>query len=209
MSDVQILGLLQSNYVWATRIALAEKGVTQNLPAPPHSPEVLAISSNGQGPVLRHGSVAIGESRAIIDYVNGAFDGPALVPTDPEAARHSDSWTSMITSVVEPLLIRQYIFAYFFPTGVGGEPDRAAIEALIPKIEAMLDVLEDAFEAANLGREPFGRVDAYLVPILFYTNMMPEGAALIAARPQLSSYLERGLARPSVQATMPPPPAEA
>lgn len=207
MSAVQILGLPQSNFVWATRIALAEKGVPhENIPAALQSPEVLAIHPMGKVPVLRHGSVAIGESRAIIDYVNGAFDGPALVPADPEAARRSDSWTSMITSVVEPLLIRQYIFAYFFPTGVGGEPDRAVIEALMPKMESMLDVLEGAFEAGDLGQEPFGRVDAYLVPILFYTNMMPEGAGLIAARPQLSSYLERGLARPSVQATMPPPP---
>lgn len=207
MSAVQIIGLPQSNYVWATRIALAEKGVAhENIPAPPHSPDVLAIHPFGKVPVLRHGAVAIGESRAIIDYVDGAFDGPALVPTDPEAARRSDSWTSMITSVVEPLLIRQYIFAYFFPTGVGGEPDRVAIEALMPKMGSMLDVLERAFEAGDLGREPFGRVDAYLVPILFYTNMMPEGAEFIAARPQLWSYLKQGLAWPSVQATTPPPP---
>lgn len=148
--------------------------------------------------------------RAIIDYVDAAFDGPPLVPTDPEALRRSDSWTSMITSVVELLLIRQYVFAYFFPTGVGGEPDRAAIEALMPKIVSILDVLEGALATGELGQGAFGRVDAYLVPILFYANTMPEGAALIAARSQLSSYLERGLARPSVQATRPPPlPAEA
>ncbi len=211
MSAVQIIGLPQSNFVWATRIALAEKGVPhQNIPAPPHSPDVLAIHPMGKIPVLRHGSVALGESRAIIDYVNGAFDGPALVPTDPEAARRSDSWTSIITSVVEPTFIRQYVFAYFFPTGVDGKPDRAAIQALMPKMESILDVLEGALESGDLGHAPFGRVDAYLVPILFYTNTMPEGAALIAARPQLSSYLERSLARPSVQATMPPPlPAQA
>ena len=56
-----------------------------------------------------------------------------------------------------------------------------------------------------IGQEPFGRVDAYLVPILFYTRLMPEGGAFIAARPHLSSYLDRPLARPSVQAAMPPP----
>lgn len=211
MPDVQIIGLPQSNFVWAARIALAEKGVAhENVPAPPHSPEVLAIHPMGKIPVLRHGSVALGESRAIIDYVNAAFDGPALVPADPEAARRSDSWTSMITSTVEPLLIRQYVFAYFFPTGVGGGPDLAAIEALMPRMTSVLDVLEQALAAGNLGQGQFGRVDAYLVPILFCANMMPEGAARIAARPLLSSYLESGLARPSVQATMPPPmPADA
>lgn len=211
MSDVQIMGLPQSNFVWATRIALAEKGVAhENVPAPPHSPEVLAIHPLGKIPVLRHGSVAFGESRAIIDYVDRTFDGPALVPADPEAARRNDSWTSMITSAVEPVLVRQYVLAYLLPAGAGGQPDRAAIEAAMPRMTAILDVLESALVTGDLGREPFGRVDAYLVPILFYTNMMPEGAALIAARPLLSAYLARGLARPSVQTTMPPPmPADA
>ncbi|QMW21587.1 glutathione S-transferase family protein [Sandaracinobacteroides saxicola] len=206
MPDVQIIGLPQSNFVWATRIALAEKGVAhQSIPAPPHSPDVVAIHPFGKIPILRHGSLTICESRAIIDYVDSAFEGPKLVPADPEAARHSDSWTSMITSTVEPMLIRQYLFAYFFPTGADGRPDQAAIEALMPKMTGILDVLEAALAQGDLGQQPFGRVDAYLVPILFYTNTMPEGAALIGARPQLAAYLARSLTRPSVQETMPPP----
>ncbi|WP_404366026.1 glutathione S-transferase family protein [Sphingomonas sp. MMS24-J45] len=207
MSAVQIIGLPQSNFVWATRIALAEKGVAhENIPVPPHSPEALAVHPFGKIPILRHGSVAIGESRAIIDYLDSTFDGPELVPADPDAARRSDSWTSMITSTVEPLLIRQYLFAYFFPSGADGGPDRAVIDTLLPKMAATLDVLETALKNGDIGQEPFGRVDAYLVPILFYTNTMPEGAALIGALPQLSSYLQRNLARPSVQVTMPPSP---
>ena len=207
MPTVQIIGLPQSNFVWATRIALAEKGVAhENIPAPPHSPEVLAIHPLGKIPVLRHGAVEIGESRAIIDYVDGAFDGPPLVPADPEAARRNDSWTSIITSTIEPLLIRRYVISYLFPKGADGQPDRATIDSLQPEMVSTLDVLENALKSGALGREPFGRIDAYLVPILFYTRMMPEGGALIAARSELSSYLDRAFSRPSVQATMPPPP---
>lgn len=209
MSDVQILGLPQSNFVWATRIALAEKGVAhENVPAPPHSPEVAAVHPLGKIPVLRHGPVALGESRAIIDYVDRTFDGPPLVPTAPEAVRRDDSWTSMITSALEPTLIRHYVMAYLIPTGAEGQPDRAAIDASLPKVEAVLDILEAAMRSGELGSEPFGRVDAYLVPILFYTRMFPEGGELIAARPGLSSYLDRALSRPSVRETMPPPPRE-
>jgi len=208
MTAVQVIGLPQSNFVWATRIALAEKGVAhENVPSPPHSPDVLAVHPLGKIPVLRHGSVALGESRAIIDYVDKAFDGPSLVPEDPEAARRNDSWTSIVATAVEHTLIRQYALAYLVQAGPGGEPDRAAINAMLPKVEAVLDALETAMDAGELGGEPFGRVDAYLVPILFYTRMFPEGGTLIAARPQLSSYLDRALSRPSVQATMPPPPA--
>ena len=76
MSDVQVIGLPQSNYVWAVRIALAEKGVDhENVPAPPHSPEAVAVHPMGKVPVLRHGGVALGESRAIIDYIDATFDG--------------------------------------------------------------------------------------------------------------------------------------
>ena len=81
MSDVQVIGLPQSNYVWAVRIALAEKGVEhENLPAAPHSPEAVAVHPMGKIPVLRHGAVALGESRAIIDYIDATFDGSPLVP---------------------------------------------------------------------------------------------------------------------------------
>lgn len=207
MSNVQVIGLPQSNYVWAVRIALAEKGVAhENIPASPHSPDVMAIHPLGKIPVMRHGAVALGESRAIIDYVDATFDGPRLVPVEPDAMLLSDAWTSIITTSIEPLLVRQYIFAYMFPGTADGQPDRAAVEALLPNVEAALDVLETALGSGKIGAGPFGRVDAYLVPILFYVRNMPEGGPMIAARQHLTAYLDRSLARLSVQATMPPPP---
>jgi len=207
MSNVQVIGLPQSNFVWAVRIALTEKGVAhEHVAAAPHSPEVLAIHPMGKVPVFRHGGVAIGESRAIIDYVEATFDGPSLVPAEADEALRSDIWTSIVTASIEPLLVRQYLFAYFFPGGADGRPDRAAIDALLPKVEGALDVLETALSTGNLGSAPFGRVDAFLVPILFYVRNMPEGGPMIADRPLLAAYLDRSLARPSVQATMPPPP---
>ena len=43
-SAVEIIGLPQSKFVCATRIALAEKGVAHNsIPMPPHSPDGLGI----------------------------------------------------------------------------------------------------------------------------------------------------------------------
>ena len=184
MSEVQVLGLPQSNYVWAVRIALAEKGVDhENIPAPPQSPDILAVHPMGKIPVLRHGVVALGESRAIIDYIDANFDGSSLVPIDRDAALRSDTWTSIVTTSIEPLLVREYIFAYMFPGTADGQPDCAVVEALPPKVEAALDVLETALGSGAVGADPFGRVDAYLVPILFYVRNMPEGGAMIAARP--------------------------
>ena len=206
MPDVQLIGLPQSNFVWSVRIALAEKGVAhENIPAPPHSPAVTAIHPLGKIPVLRHGDVVLGESRAIIDYIDAMFDGPRLVPTELPARIRSGVWTSIVTSTIEPLLVRQFLFAYLFPATADGTPDRAIIDSLLPKVEKTLDVLEHAIAAGEIGRDAFGRTDAYLVPILHYVRNTPEGASMFAGRPHLLGYLERNVARPSVQATLPPP----
>ena len=207
MQDVQVIGLPQSNFVWAVRIALAEKGVMhENIPAAPHSPEVTDIHPLGKIPVLRHGDVAFGESRAIIDYIDAMFDGPRLVPTELKARIQSGVWTSIVTTSIEPLLVRQFLFAYMFPATADGRPDRAAIDALLPKVEAALNTLERALASGEIGGETFGRTDAYLVPILFYVRNTPEGGSMIAARPHLSGYLARNFTRPSVQTTLPPAP---
>jgi glutathione S-transferase len=206
MPNVQVIGLPESHFVWAVRIALAEKGVAhENIPAPPHSPEVTAIHPLGKIPVLRHGDVALGESRAIIDYVDAMFEGPRLVPAELNARIKSGVWTSIVTSSIEPLLVRQFLFAYMFPATADRQPDRTVIDALIPKVGSTLDVLESALASGEIGA-PFGRTDAYLVPILFYVRNTPAGGPMIAARRHLSAYLDRNRVRPSVQATLPPPP---
>ena len=207
MPNIQVIGLPQSNFVWAVRIALAEKGIAhENIAASPHSPEVTAVHPLGKIPVLRHGDVALGESRAIIDYIDATFDGPRLVPVELAARIQSDAWTSIVTSSIEPLLVRQFVLAYMFPTTVDGQPDRVAIDKLLPKVEDTVNTLESALASGELGGEPFGRVDAYLVPILFYFRNTPEGGQMIAARQHLKGYLDRNFMRPSVQATLPPPP---
>jgi glutathione S-transferase len=208
VSIVQVIGLPGSNYVWAVRLALAEKGVAhESVSAPPHSPAATAVHPLGRIPVLRHGDIAIGESRAIIDYVDRAFDGPLLTPADTQARLRDDVWTSIVTTSIEPLLVRQYLFAYMFPGTPDGAPDRARIEGLLEEVQSALNALERFIE-----EEPdraFGRVDAYLFPILFYLRNAPEGGTMLAARPALAAYLDRHMKRPSVQATMPPQPASA
>ena len=204
MTEVTVIGLPQSNFVWAVRIALAEKGVAHAvIPAPPHSPEARAVHPLGKIPVLRHGEVAIAESRAIIDYIDETFDGPRLAPQDRAGRIASGMWTAIVTTSIEPLLIRQFVFAHMFPGTPDNQPDPARIEALVPEVAKMLDTLEAAIAAGHVGGAVFDRVDAYLVPILFYSRNTPAGADLIGARPHVSAYLGRHLARNSVASTMP------
>src|SRR6185312_6258145 len=81
MGKPQIIGSLKSTYTRVACMALEEKGVGYELTeALLGGPEVRAIHPFGRMPVMRHGDVALFESKAIATYVDRAFDGPALIP---------------------------------------------------------------------------------------------------------------------------------
>ncbi len=206
MTKLQIIGLPQSNWVWATRIACAEKGVAhENIGVMPHSPEVTALNPLGKIPVMRHGDFTIAEARAICRYVDQAFDGPALMPKAAREGALAEQWASMIQTSVEPVAIRQYLFGYMFPKTPDQSPDRAAIDAALPTMTQHLGVLAQGVSDGQLGRDDLTIADAFLIPVLFYLKNTPEGGALISGSKPLSGYIDRQMARASVTATLPPP----
>jgi glutathione S-transferase len=205
MAELQIIGGPQSNFVWATRIVCTEKGVPyRHVIAMPHTPEVDAIHPFGKIPVMRHGDVTLCESRAIIAYIDRVFDGPSLMPRDPLAAAQVEQWVSMICTTIDPMLLRQYYAAYVLAARGNGIIDRARIEAALPKMEPQFAVLDQAVgKTGQLVGDSFTLADAYLTPIVFYMSAVPESAALMAKTRHLKSYLDRQMARASVQQTKP------
>ncbi len=71
-------------------LALAEKGVAfesryiDMLKFDQHKPEYLAINPQGTIPAMTHGDLVLTESTAIMEYVDDAFEGPALMPADAQ-----------------------------------------------------------------------------------------------------------------------------
>jgi glutathione S-transferase len=205
MADCELIGFPQSSFTWTARIALEEMGVPYRLvPAAPHTPEVEACNPSGRVPAFRHGDLRFGESRAIIGYAERALGGKSLLPADPAKAAVTEQWVSVIMTAMDPVFIRQYLFAYLFPKTADKSPDRAAIDAAVPKMNAQLDRLEAAIKAGEIGGPTFTLADAYLVPVMFYANSFPEGKAAIDAHPAVAAWLADRMARPSVQATLPP-----
>jgi glutathione S-transferase len=205
MAELQIMGGPQSNFVWTTRIVCVEKGVPyQHLSAMPHTPEVDAIHPFGKIPVMRHGDVTLCESRAIISYIDRTFDGPSLMPRDPVAAAQVEQWLSIVCTTLDPLWLRQYYAAYVLAVRGNGVIDRSRIDAAIPKMEPQFAVMDRAVaKTGHLVGESFTLADAYLTPIVFYMNAVPESAALMAKACHLKAYLDRQMARKSVQQTKP------
>jgi glutathione S-transferase len=207
MFELEIIGAPQSNYVCVTRIACHEKGVPYSLvPVRPHTPEVDAIHPFGKIPVMRHGDVSLCETRAICYYIDHAFAGPPLAPRDPGEGARVEQWISLVNTAIDPLLVRRYLLAYFFPNPADGGPDRAAIETALPEMEKHFALLDRAVAGTgHLVGAGFTLADMFLLPILFYMNKMPESGAMLRRTAHLAAYWERHMARPSVRDAAPPP----
>jgi len=207
MAELEILGAPQSNFVWTCRIVCEEKAVAYNLsPVFPHTPEIDAIHPFGRIPVMRHGAIKLFESKAIATYIDRVFTGPALIPADPVGAALTEQWISAIITTIDPILLRQYAVAYFFPGTADGSPNRQLIDAALPKLTKPFDVLEAAVaKTGHLVGDGFTLADAFLVPVLYYMNKLPESGKLVAERKAVARYIARHLERNSVAATIPPP----
>jgi len=208
MSKVEIIGFAPSTYTRVVRMVCEEKGIDYELrPLPPHSPEVAAVHPFGKIPVMRHGDFSLCESKAIATYLDRAFPGPALMPNDPRLAAVAEQWISLVNSMMDSTMIRNYLFCYIFPKTADGKPDRAAIEAVAPTVREQIGILDAAVaKTGHLAGDQFTLADINVMPILFYVQQFPEGREALAGAKNLSAYYQRHAARPSFQRTMPPPP---
>src|SRR5271163_2032593 len=127
MPKPEIIGSARSTYTWAVRMVCEEKGIDYELTETPlRAPELGAIHPFGKMPVLRHGDVALCESKAIATYLDRSFPAPYLFPSDPRAAALTEQWVSLVNTVMDRTLIRTLVFAYIAPKTADRKPDREA-----------------------------------------------------------------------------------
>ncbi len=69
-----------------------------------HEPWFQAINPMGQVPVLIHDGMVINESTVINEYLDEAFDGPALRPADPYGRAKMRIWTKFVDEYFCPAL---------------------------------------------------------------------------------------------------------
>jgi len=204
MAELQIIGGAASNFVWMCRIVCVEKGVPYGVVSVmPHTPEVDAIHPLGKIPAMRHGDVTLCESRAICGYIDRVFPGPSLTPADPVTAAQVEQWLSIVCTAVDPVFLRQYFAAYAFPGTPDGKPDRARIDAALPKMEPLFAMLDRATASGYLTGGFFSLADMCLTPILHYMTKSPESSAMLGKCPALKAYFDRHIERRSVRDTMP------
>lgn len=199
---LQILGMDRSNFVRAARMAAHEKGVEYELvKVAPHSDEIKAINPFGQIPAMDHDGFQLSESSAIIRYIDNNFDGPALIPSDPQAAATTDRWMSAVATGIDRLIMRQYVVEYAFHKDDDGNVVRDEIDKAIKRFPSMFTKLNAAVKDGYLGSDSFDAADCLFAPILAVAQNFPEAKEQVAANADLAAYLARIAERDSFKAT--------
>ena len=211
LAELVIYGAPASNYVRSARLACEEKGVPYALEVEGHNslealrtPDHLALHPFARMPAARHGERVIYETQAIMRYVDETFDGPSLQPEDAYGRALMEQWLSATNDYINDAFRRGIVINYVFPSGAGGEPDRAAITAAAEKATEHARVIDAALaEHGYLAGEPVSLADLLLLPMLIAAWRFPEGRAAMEPCDNIGRWYEAMASRASVQATDP------
>lgn len=212
MTALVIYGSPVSTYVRTARMACMEKQVAYELDQKVigsfddlGSAEHRKLHPFAKMPMLSHGDFVLYETAAICRYIDEAFEGPALQPAEVKDRAVMEQWISACIDYIYPALITNYVVPYVMPSGPDGQPDRAVIEAALPRLHEVLDIIEQGYgEADYLAGGQLTTADLLLAPMLFYVGAMPEGAEALSSHPNIQRAQAVIQARDSFQATMPP-----
>jgi len=134
------------------------------------------------------------------------FRRPSLAPRDPVKGARTEEWISLVNTHIDPLLVRQYLRAHFFP----GTPDGApTARRSTPHCRKWSSILQCSIglspkPATSVG-DTFTLADINLLPILYYMSKTPESGAMLRRYASLRSYFDRHMSRPSAMEATPPP----
>src|SRR5476651_121111 len=142
-------GYRYSVYVRIARLCLAEKGVAYGqVEVNPFAPDLpashLELHPFGRVPALVHDGFALYETGAITRYLDRAFPGPSLQPTDARRLARLDQIVAVVDSYAYWPMVRQVFSQRVFRPRIGQPGDDAEIArglAAAPKVLAALEAL--------------------------------------------------------------------
>jgi glutathione S-transferase len=198
MATITFHSLAESAYLWTAIHVADEKGVDYDVVTlTPGSPEHLALHPFAKMPVLQHGAVLLYETLAIAHYIDRAFAGRPLQPSDALGQAEVLRWISIVNSYVFPTMNR-FMKERLVRPAFGFEVDEAFLaEARAPLLLQMRLIDEAVADGGFLVGSEMTLADSFLLPQLLFFTRTPEGSALLARSPAASQWLSRMQARPS------------
>jgi glutathione S-transferase len=210
MSKPVIIGFPQSSFVWTARSAANQKGVEHDFQplTPPESKEAAHLERHpwGKVPAFSHGDVSLYETIAICSYIDTAFEGPALQPSEPLPLARMHQAASIVSSYLYPSAVTRYILQYIFPSGPDGAPNREVIDGAIPDVRKTLEVLDKGVSGKWYCGDDLTLADLFVGPFVFSLPAFPEGPSLFEGLDNLGRLKGQLVETPSFMSAAPPPP---
>jgi glutathione S-transferase len=207
MTQIIVHGIPGSPYVRKPLLVCEEKGVSYRLAAMAfgtganETPEYLALNPFGRIPAIEHGDFKLYEAQAIARYIDRAFEGPALTPSDPRQAARMDQVMNIVDWYVMPSISGGIAFNRVVKPRFGMPVDEEAVAAAVPQAKICVKALEDILGGQSyFAGEAVSLADLFAIGHLDFLAQTPEGADMLAGSPLLG-WIERMKARPSVQNT--------
>ncbi len=208
MTDVNLYGLERSVYTRIARLALEEKSIAYTLHeveifgpdgAPP---ELVARHPFVRIPALEHAGFQLYETGAITRYVDEAFPGPRLQPSEPQLRARMHQVLSLLDAYAyRPMVWGVFVERVRIPMS-GGKPDETKIAESMAMAATCLTALD-----ALVSVDPFlvgphvTLADLHAFPILLYFSLADEGRQLLTQYPTIERWFAMMRSRPSVERT--------
>src|SRR5881394_3284497 len=146
MSEVIIHGVPGSPYVRKALLVCEEKGAPYRLAAmgmgQNKTPDYLARQPFGRIPAIEHDGFRLYEAQAIMRYVDLAFPGPSLVPSDPRKAARMQQVMNIVDWYVMPSISAGIGWNRVVAPLFGMPVDEDAIRNAIPQAKTCVAALE-------------------------------------------------------------------
>jgi glutathione S-transferase len=212
MSDPIVYGFPRSTFVNIVRLVLTHKDVAytfDDLEPVMGKPEHLALHPFNRVPIFRHDDLTVYETSAIVSYIDEAFEGARLTPSDVRARARMNQWISAINSYYYPYMIYHLTHELIVFPELGIASDEKVVAHAMPKVELALAVVER--ELAHGDKYLLGSsltlADFYLLPSTFALGLTEQGKAMYRNFPAFCRWRDRIEELPTtrkLRASLPP-----
>ncbi|WP_200652408.1 glutathione S-transferase family protein [Paraburkholderia aspalathi] len=207
---VNLYGAAWSVYVRIARLALEEKQVNYRLV------EVDVFAENGvpqehlkrhpfgRIPTFEHGDFHLYETGAIVRYIDDAFPGCRLQPTDPKARAKMNQMVGILDAYAYRTLVWDIYVERVVSAREGRLANEQKIAAALPHAAVCLSELDRlSDEAGFLIGGSVTLADLYAAPIFACFMQAPETASLMHSCEKLIYWWQRFATRDSMSRTAP------
>jgi glutathione S-transferase len=211
MAKPIIFGATYSVYTRIVRLALIEKDVAYDLvdvdifaaQGPPA--DYRRRNPFDRIPAIEHDGFCLYESGAINRYIDEAFPGSPLQPTNLRARARMNQIMGILDSYAYRSMVWDVFVERIRMPARGQAPDEQRIAAGMARAETCLNALEEFMVGgAFLAGDRVTLADLHAAPMITLFRLAPEGNALLARWPGLRCWSDMMATRPSMASTRAP-----